>query len=91
MQLILELTKKMPTECTLRIVSTYLFIARYYDEAGNLVEDGVAHVHNWLNADPDNRIEIITNPVLTSDNFMAQSFIDTEMVPRPLFSPEQQG
>ncbi len=81
----------MPPGSTLWIVSPYLFIARYYDEDGNLVEDGVAHVHNWLNADPDSRIEVITNSVLTSDNFMVQSDIDMEMGPRLLLTPEQQG
>jgi len=88
MRLIFELTEKMPPGSTLRIVSPYLFIARYYDEDGNLVEDGVAKVHNWLNTHPDNRIEIITNSVLTSDNFMAQSVIDMEMGPRLLLTPE---
>lgn len=88
MRLILELTEKMPPGSTLRIVSPYLFIARYYDADGNLVEDGVVNIHSWLNAHPDNRIEIITNSVLTSDNFMAQSVIDMEMGPRLLLTPE---
>jgi hypothetical protein len=50
-----------------------------------------ATVYLWLNAHPDNRIEIITNSVLTSDNFMAQSDIDMEMGPRLLLTPELQG
>lgn len=91
MHLIYELTEKMPPGSTIRIVSPYLFIARYYDKDGTLVEDRATHIHNWLNAHPDNRIEIITNSVLTSDNFLAQSVIDMEMGPRLLLTPELQG
>ncbi|MEN8132037.1 MAG: phospholipase D-like domain-containing protein [Pseudomonadota bacterium] len=83
-----ELTKNLPSDRTIRTVSPYLFIARYYDKDGNLVMDRVADIHNWLNAHPNNRIEIITNSVLTSDNFMAQSVIDMEMGPRLLLTPE---
>ena len=50
-----------------------------------------ATVYLWLNADPDNRIEIITTSVLTSDDFMAQSDIDMEMGPRLLLTPQLQG
>ena len=88
MHLLYELTENLPSDRTIRIVSPYLFIARYYDEDGNLEVDRVATIHNWLNAHPNNRIEIITNSVLTSDNFMAQSVIDMEMGPRLLLTPE---
>ena len=83
-----EFTEDLPSDRTIRIVSPYLFIARYYDEDGNLEVDRVASMHKWLSSHPNNRIEIITNSVLTSDNFMAQSVIDMELGPRLLLSPE---
>jgi len=83
-----EFTESLPSDRTIRIVSPYLFIARYYDEDGNLEVDRVASMHNWLAAHPNNRVEIITNSVLTSDNFMAQSVIDMELGPRLLLTPE---
>jgi len=73
---------------TLRIVSPYLFIARYYDADGNVIYDGAAEILQWLSEHPDNHVEIITNSVLTSDNFMAQSMIDMDMAPRLLLTPE---
>ncbi|MEN8206159.1 MAG: phospholipase D-like domain-containing protein [Pseudomonadota bacterium] len=76
------------TDGTLRIVSPYLFIARYYDADGNVIHDGAADIHHWLNERPGNKIEIITNSVLTSDNFMAQSMIDMDVGPRLLLTPE---
>ena len=85
-----EMTKDLPSDRTIRTVSPYLFIARYYDEDGNVVMDRVADIHNWLDAHPNNRIEIITNSVLTSDNFPAQAVIDMEMGPRLLLTPELQ-
>ena len=55
------------------------------------MEDRATHIHNWLNAHPDNRIKIITNSMLSSDNLLAQSVIDMEMGPRLLLTPELQG
>ncbi len=72
------------------IVSPYIFLARYYDQDGNLVTDEVADARTWLRNNPGNRIEIITNSVLTSDNFFAQSIIDMDVVPRLLLSPALQ-
>ena len=73
---------------TLRIVSPYLFIAKYYDTDGNVIHDGAAEVLQWLSEHPDNRVEIVTNSVLTSDNFMTQAMIDMDMGPRLLLTPE---
>lgn len=73
---------------TVRLVSPYLFIAEYYDKDGELVFDGAKAVHEWLDKHPNGRLEIITNSVLTSDNFFAQSVIDMELGPRLLLSPE---
>jgi phosphatidylserine/phosphatidylglycerophosphate/cardiolipin synthase-like enzyme len=73
-----------------RIVSPYLFAAQYYDKDGNIVVDGARNVREWLEHHPDATLEIITNSVLTSDNFSAQSVIDMNMAPRLLLSPELQ-
>ncbi len=73
---------------TLRIVSPYLFIARYYDAEGNVIHDGAEVMHQWLREHPNNRVEIVTNSVLTSDNFMTQSIIDMDLGPRLLLSPD---
>jgi phosphatidylserine/phosphatidylglycerophosphate/cardiolipin synthase-like enzyme len=73
-----------------RIVSPYLFAAQYYDEEGNLVLDSARNVRDWLEQHPESSLEIITNSVLTSDNFSAQSVIDMNMAPRLLLTPELQ-
>jgi hypothetical protein len=73
---------------TVRFVSPYLFVAEYYDRDGKLVFDGAKEIHDWLDKHPNGRLEIITNSVLTSDNFFAQSIIDMDLGPRLLLSPE---
>jgi len=73
---------------SLHIVSPYLFSGKYYDEDGDLVYDGAAETLEWLSKNPDFRIEIITNSVLTSDNFFTQAIIDMGMTPRFLLTPE---
>lgn len=90
MHLLGMLGDDLVTEGSLRIVSPYMFVARYYDEEGNVVEDGVADIHQWLREHPLNRIELITNSVLTSDNFMAQSIIDMDLGPRLLLTREME-
>jgi phosphatidylserine/phosphatidylglycerophosphate/cardiolipin synthase-like enzyme len=70
-----------------RIVSPYLFAPEFYDEDGNEVLDGARNALRWLEEDPERTLEIITNSVLTSDNFPAQSVIDMNMAPR-LLLPE---
>jgi putative cardiolipin synthase len=73
-----------------RFVSPYLFSPEFYDSDGNEILDGARDVHRWLEADPQRTIEIITNSVLTSDNFPAQSVIDMNMAPRMLLPKDWQ-
>ncbi len=75
-------------EASLRVVSPYLFMTQYYDKDGNIVEDSVANIHQWLSENPKGRFEIITNSVMTSDNVLTQSVIDMEVGPRLLLTPE---
>ena len=74
----------------LRIVSPYLFSGVYYDEDGELIHDGAVETLQWLSENPDMRIEIITNSVLTGDNIFTQAIIDMGMAPRFLLTPELQ-
>jgi putative cardiolipin synthase len=73
-----------------RIVSPYLFAVQHYDDDGNIVFDGAANAREWLEQHPEATLEIITNSVLTSDNFPAQSVIDMDMAPRLLLTAEMQ-
>lgn len=73
---------------SLHIVSPYLFSGVYYDEEGELIYDGTKETLEWLSENPDMRIEIITNSVLTSDNIFTQAIIDMGMAPRYLLTPE---
>jgi putative cardiolipin synthase len=75
---------------TLQIVSPYLFSGQYYDEQGELVYDGASETLAWLSENPDAKIEVITNSVMTSDNFFTQAIIDMDMAPRFLLTPELQ-
>ena len=76
---------------TLRMVSPYLFIPEYTTSSGKVLHDGKDDMDAWLAADPERRIEIVTNSVLTSDNFLAQSIIDIEMAPRVLLTDEMRA
>jgi phosphatidylserine/phosphatidylglycerophosphate/cardiolipin synthase-like enzyme len=73
---------------TTRIVSPYLFLARYEDKEGNIVVDEAAAILAWLEEHPGARLEIVTNSVLTSDNFSSQSIIDMDTAPRLLLDQE---
>jgi putative cardiolipin synthase len=73
---------------SVRIVSPYLFLAEYRGENGEVIEDEAESFREWLDAHPDTSLEIITNSVLTSDNFPAQSIIDMETAPRLLMPPQ---
>ena len=42
----------------------------------------------WLRDHPQRSLEIVTNSILTSDNFSAQSIIDMETAPRLYLPPE---
>jgi phosphatidylserine/phosphatidylglycerophosphate/cardiolipin synthase-like enzyme len=73
---------------SIRIVSPYLFLAEYKNRNGEIVNDEAANFRQWLREHPDASLEIITNSVLTSDNFPAQSVIDMETAPRLLLPPD---
>ena len=75
---------------SLQIVSPYLFSGVYYDEDGELIYDGAKETLQMLSENPDFRIEVITNSVMTSDNFFTQAIIDMDMAPRFLLTPEMQ-
>ncbi|MBT8126217.1 MAG: phospholipase, partial [Gammaproteobacteria bacterium] len=53
----------------LQIVSPYLFVGVYYDEDGELIYDGAKETLAYLEQNPDFKLELITNSVMTSDNF----------------------
>lgn len=88
MHLLNEFSNELSAGGGLRVVSPYMFMARYYDKDGNVVMDGVADTHQWLREHPQNKIELVTNSVLTSDNFFAQAIIDMDVGPRLLLTPE---
>jgi phosphatidylserine/phosphatidylglycerophosphate/cardiolipin synthase-like enzyme len=71
-----------------RIVSPYFFFAKYEGRNGKEGFDGAEAVLKILQENPESRFEMITNSALTSDNFMAQSVIDMDTVPRLLLTPE---
>ena len=73
---------------TLRMVSPYLFMPEYTSSSGEVLHDGKDDLDAWLAADPERRVEVITNSVLTSDNFLAQAIIDIDMAPRMLLTDE---
>jgi putative cardiolipin synthase len=85
-----ESRKRGITSGTLRIVSPYLFIGKYYNDDGEVVYDGAKRLHDYLRDRPGIRVEIITNSVMTSDNFFTQAVIDMDMAPRMLLTPELQ-
>ena len=89
---IMELLRRIGEEVSevksVRIVSPYMFLAEYKDKNGTVVNDEAVGFREWLEEDPEHTLEIITNSVLTSDNFSAQSIIDMETAPRLLLTPE---
>jgi len=86
--LLTAIGKDVDTIKTVRIVSPYLFMPEYKTSAGEVIHDGKDELDAWLAADPERRIEVVTNSVLTSDNFLAQSIIDIDMAPRMLLTDE---
>jgi cardiolipin synthase C len=72
----------------LRFVSPYLFLAEYRDKDGELQLDEAANVLEWLEHNPEGTLEIVTNSILTSDNFSAQSIIDMDTAPRVILDEE---
>ena len=82
------LFERIITNASLKVISPYLFVPRYVDDNDVVFHDGIAIVHDWLKTHPSNQVNIITNSVLTSDNFLAQSVIDMDLAPRLLLSPK---
>jgi phosphatidylserine/phosphatidylglycerophosphate/cardiolipin synthase-like enzyme len=73
---------------SLTIVSPYLFLARLTNPDGDVIYDEVRDILDWLERYPGSSLEIITNSVLTSDNFSTQAVIDMNTVPRLLLPPD---
>jgi len=88
MSVLAQIGDARPDATSVRIVSPYLFLAEYKDKNGELVTDEAVEFRQWLRDHPTATLEIVTNSVLTSDNFPAQSVIDMETAPRLLFEPE---
>lgn len=88
MTLLGKIADASPQLRSVRIVSPYLFLAEYKGKNGEMVMDEADAFREWLEEHPDATLEIITNSVLTSDNFPAQSVIDMETAPRLLLPPE---
>ena len=77
-------------ESHFRVISPYLFIARYKDKDGNVIHDGAKKAIEMLEDNPGLSFELVTNSVLTSDNFYTQSVIDMDAVPRLLLTEDFQ-
>jgi putative cardiolipin synthase len=88
MTVLAEIADESPDVKSVRIVSPYLFLAEYKKKNGEVVKDEAENFRQWLQDHPDTTLEIITNSVLTSDNFPAQSVIDMETAPRLYLPPE---
>jgi putative cardiolipin synthase len=86
-----SISQEADTIKTIRMVSPYLFIPEYTTSSGEVLYDGKDDLDAWLAADPERRVEVITNSVLTSDNFLAQSIIDIDMAPRMLLTDEMRA
>ena len=86
--LLAEFGSQVNDSKTLRIVSPYLFLPEYDDKRAGFSHDGKDDIDAWLAVDPERRIEIVTNSVLTSDNFLTQAIIDFDMAPRLLLTEE---
>ncbi len=89
-KLLEESNKRGTKSGTLRIVSPYIFVGKYYNDDGEVIYDGANTVRDYLRDRPDARIEIVTNSVMTSDNAFTQAIIDLDMAPRLLLTPELQ-
>ncbi len=86
--LLLQRNERMDGTEQSRIVSPYLFLALYRDKDGNVLLDEAERIRQWIEENPESSFEVVTNSVLTSDNFPAQSVIDFDTAPRLLLTPE---
>jgi phosphatidylserine/phosphatidylglycerophosphate/cardiolipin synthase-like enzyme len=71
-----------------QIVSPYLFAAQYKDKEQNIIRDEAVNMLKWLEDHPQSTLTIVTNSILTSDNFFTQAIIDMDLAPRLLLSEE---
>jgi phosphatidylserine/phosphatidylglycerophosphate/cardiolipin synthase-like enzyme len=74
-----------------QLVSPYMFAASYKDKDNNVILDDAENMLQWLEDHPDSTLTIVTNSVLTSDNFFTQAVIDMDLAPRLLLSEEMQA
>ncbi|MGF1755866.1 phospholipase D-like domain-containing protein, partial [Vibrio makurazakiensis] len=72
----------------IRVVSPYLFLQSDLFKDEGVLEQELNTTKAWLDQDPERSIEIITNSVLTSDNFFTQAVIDMHTVPTMLMPTE---
>ena len=72
---------EMPEVTHVKIVSPYLFLEEYLLNAGGTIPQDQNLSKDWLDQDPNRTIEIITNSILTSDNFFTQAVIDMHTGP----------
>lgn len=84
MEVLARIGEEAPDLKSVRLVSPYLFLAKYKTKDGAVLRDEAEEFREWLDEHPDYTLEIVTNSVLTSDNFSAQSIIDMETAPRLL-------
>lgn len=83
-----EQTADRNTTSVLRIVSPYIFSPQYKNKEGEVIYDGAKALQSFLNKFPNIQVEIITNSILTSDNYFTQSVIDMDTAPRLILSDE---
>ena len=74
-----------------QVISPYLFAALYTNKDKEVVHDGAREALEWLDANPERTLDIVTNSAVTSDNFFAQAVIDMDLAPRLLLSEELQA
>lgn len=73
---------------TIRVVSPYLFLQSELLKDEGVLDQDLNTTITWLEQDPERQIEIITNSVLTSDNFFTQAVIDMHTAPTMLMTDE---
>ncbi|WP_163134564.1 phospholipase D-like domain-containing protein [Agarivorans sp. Alg241-V36] len=71
-----------------RIVSPYLFLQSDLLKDEGKIERELNVAEMWLAENPGSTIEVLTNSVLSSDNFFTQAVIDMSTVPTVLMSDE---
>ncbi|MCL9776775.1 phospholipase D-like domain-containing protein [Vibrio methylphosphonaticus] len=74
---------------TIKIVSPYLFLQTDLFKDEGIIEKDLNVTMKWLEQDPERRIEVITNSVLTSDNYFTQAVIDMNTAPNILMMDKE--